>query len=168
MKYFRIDGELTDEVTDKLVEFFNTYTEDKKIVYLSSPGGSVYHAEVITDILNLNKLKTTLVLGEYLYSSAVCVAFDFQGNKRFLPQGTLSMLHFTNVDVSARDLHDENSLASVQVKEVAMLNAKLLEKYFKFLTHTELELVQKGKEVWLESERTKKLILNELPEMSSM
>jgi len=167
MKYFKIDGQLTEEVVDGLVEFFNTHTEDKTI-YISSNGGNVFYAEVIGDLLALNKDTVTLVLGEHLHSSAVCLAFDFTGKKRFLPQGTISMLHFTNVDISARDLHDEHSLACLQVKEVAMLNAKLLEKYFKYLTHEELELVQKGKEVWLGSERTKQLILNELPSMPSM
>lgn len=167
MKYFKIDGQFTEELVDALIEFFNEHTEAKTI-YISSHGGNVFYAELIGDLLAQNKDTVTLVLGEHLHSSAVCLAFDFPGKKRFLPQGTISMLHFTNVDISARDLHDENSLASLQVKEIGLLNAQLLEKYFKFLTHEELELVQKGKEVWLGSERTKQLISNELPEVSSM
>ena len=67
-----INGNVDNEMLDKFIEFFNNNNKLEKIIYFSSRGGNVDSASAIINLINQNKITTTLIA----YSKICSCGFD--------------------------------------------------------------------------------------------
>lgn len=79
---------IIEEITSDLIRSVNEYyllDKPEYMFYINSPGGSVFDAEVLLDIFNFYKNKTTLIANGQVSSVAFNLFFRAQCNRIIYP-----------------------------------------------------------------------------------
>jgi len=153
-----IKGGIENEDIDKLIEKLSVIPTSDMIttVYFSCEGGPDIYAEVVIDILNNNKNLVELVAYGVLASNGLEIFRNFKGKKKLLPT-VLGMIHNGDFPMSIRNSMNKFSEEVLLKEYIEIKNKKVISYYSKFLTKEELEVIEKGGDVWLNYERLKEI-----------
>lgn len=164
------DGEICEDNCVKLFKnlddliLLKTQNPDidlKVILYYSSEGGQCYWADYQSDYLNrcLQYYPIEIMTGANIMSAAVDVLMKFKG-KITVPPLTLGMIHKASTSFQIKDATNKFSYGTIISKQVSKENNKFLRKISKHLSIKEIEIYKNGYEVFLNSVRLKKILLD--------
>jgi len=142
-----LQGEVNQEMFDKLVEFYNK-NPDNATIYFTSHGGSTDIQECIIDLINKYSTITTLIGYKDLLSSGFDVFFSTKCKHELLP-GTLGMYHLpilNNVSLCTNGKHDSPYNEAVFEKTKTYLKDQTLE------LCKRLKMTKKEKQIILDNE----------------
>jgi len=138
-------------------------TPDAKIViYFSSSGGSLTHADLLLSYLNSLQNNIILLAFHQISSAAFKVFFEFQGQKDIM-DNTFSVIHKGSKNIIARDLDNTDSFDFFMTNRMMPVMNKQVIKLYKSigLSKTELKKVENGKDLMLHTERLRKILRNQ-------
>jgi ATP-dependent protease ClpP protease subunit len=138
-------------------------TPDAKIViYFSSMGGSLAHADILLNYLNSLRNNIIIFAFNQISSAAFKVFFEFQGQKDIM-DNTYSVIHKGSKDIHARDLDNTDSFDFFMAnKMIPLMNKKVIEFYKNIgLSKKELNMINNGKDLMLHTEHLRKILRNQ-------
>lgn len=130
-----------------LIEALDNIPEKDAIqLYFSSEGGLTDVAAILMDYLQSLEDRLILVGNFILFSGGFEVFYQYKGEKRLLPN-TLGLIHQATGNYSSRELQDQQSIISIQKKQLDLKNKQLLYDYQNFLTPLEIKRYKAGQDV---------------------
>jgi len=137
-------------------------TPDAKIIiYFSSSGGSLTHADLLLSYLNSLQDNVILFAFHQISSAAFKVFFEFKGQKDIM-DNTYSVIHKGSKNILARDLDNTDSFDFFMTnKMMPAMNKQVIKLYKSIgLSKRELIKIENGKDLMLHTERLRKILRN--------
>lgn len=126
-------------------------------IYFSSSGGDVAAGNILIDFLNAHP-DNILVANEEISSTAFLIFCKAQCRRKIIP-GTFAVVHITECEINTRELADDNSYANFLLNEIKRQNNNEIDFFRKLgLTKNELNRLKRGKDVYLDYTRLKKML----------
>jgi hypothetical protein len=140
----------------------NQSPDAKIVIYFSSSGGSLTHADLLLSYLNSLHNNIILLAFHQISSAAFKVFFEFKGLKDIM-DNTFSVIHKGSKNLIARDLDNTDSFDFFMTnKMMPVMNTQVTKLYKRIgLSKTELQKVNKGKDLMLHTERLRKILRNQ-------
>lgn len=140
----------------------NQAPDAKIVIYFSSSGGSLAHADLLLSYLNSLHNNIILLAFHQISSAAFKVFFEFQGQKDIM-DNTYSIIHKGSKNILARDLDNADSFDFFMTnKMMPVMNRQVNRLYKKVgLSKTELKKIDNGKDLMLHTDRLRKILRNQ-------
>ena len=169
MKTIIFEGELNNEnvqeLVDELQQPYIEEPEDDIVLYFSSKGGYDHSAEIIIDCINSlpEERKVKIVFYFAVYSAAFNMFIRCKC-KKVVKWGAIGLVHLVTRDVGVREaINDNESFDKFLLDNTNDVN----EEYLKWIegldcfTPKELKELSKGRDVFLNSKKLKKILKNQ-------
>lgn len=149
-KVFRL-GEFNEENLDEFISFVNKYPDDKWNIIVNCSGGSNWIYDQFLYLLNLNKDKTTLIIGE-ISSNGFCLFLNFKG-EIILTSSANGMYHlsctYPSILVNGKNkVSAKSNYEIVSNREMKHIYNSQIMECKKFMTEKELTELKKGHDMY--------------------
>ena len=128
------------------------------IIYLTTNGGSMNLSQNMIDVINRFPNSIKVIVTGYCYSAGLYIITNINCPVE-IASATSGMCHFPYTEVNTKSLKDEDSWDYFQMKTEKEFIEEYLKNIKHILTDREVEKIMDGKEVWLNTERMKSLIV---------
>lgn len=154
MKYFNIEAGLSPELLEKFMDFYNHNQSDDITVVMNSGGGKEFVADIITDIINKDKKRFT-IMAVVCYSSAFKLFYHVKC-KRVFVNGCMGMMHKSYLSDVIVDSGGKYSYSKDRCAVKTMIDTAH-EFSSQFMTPKELKKYNKGDDVFFTFKRMKEI-----------
>ena len=155
----KLEGIINDAMFDRLIEFYNLYSERDNIIYLKSGGGETRVANAMLDLINTHRKSTILKGYSHLYSSAFELFFSVSC-RRELINGCMGMYHLYGVEIRYNSLGNpdyiEGDTALLDIK-ASHTSTLAFGETMKF-TKKEYAKLKKGGDVYFQADRMREFL----------
>jgi len=159
MKYFYMYESTDDVDANKFIEFINTNPDGELTVYINNYGGMNTGGWIMSDLINANKDRITLVAVGIIASNAFRVFFRAKC-KRVIAPFTQGMMHFSSKKVTLCEnggplyFEDQEAIRNMKAE------APITERWCKEIGMNEKEIrkMKRVEDVWFSTERLQELL----------
>lgn len=154
MKYFQLEGIINEELLTRFLDCCNNNPDEEITVYINSNGGKTLLCTIITDIINHNSDRFTLVsCGSY--SAAFDLFYHAKCKKKIVNQ-SMGMQHKEFLrDIS---INSDGKYVYTSDKYENKNNKTLDDSYIKeFMTKKEQKKYKKGDDIYFTFKRMKEI-----------
>ncbi len=148
-KYFKIDGKLTEEVEDNLLETLNNLEENNNLIlWICSSGGNI---DVADNIIDLIQNDDRIIKVKFYWQVSSC-AFRIMDStpkyKRVILNDVWSTLHLYSRDSDYRNMLKKDSKTEFLYNNMLKQNEILLQHFRDIgVSEEHLDLIRKGEDV---------------------
>lgn len=154
---------LNDTITPKRIKQLISKIELSKCkcinLHIASDGGMVDMANIFINFTWTTDKKINLIGSDRLISARIDIFLEAKGKKSLYPY-TTALLHMNSADPESRDLLNNKSFASIQMKQVNAMNEDKIIRYSNVfsLTDEEILFLKNGGDLGIDYERLKKAL----------
>jgi ATP-dependent protease ClpP protease subunit len=154
-----IKADIIEAVLDGIQRVVMQVPDAKILIYFSSQGGSLAHADLLLNYFNALSDNIILRAFHQISSAAFKVFFEFEGQKDIM-DNTFAIIHKGSKSLIARDLDNKESFDFFMTnKVIPNMNCQTMNLFNKVgLTKKELDMVKHGKDIFLDTKRLRKMI----------
>lgn len=154
-----INAESIGAVMDNCQKYIKIDENSKILIYFSSGGGSIAHADLFVD--HLNQIKDNVILHAFgrISSSAFYIFFKFQGEK-YIKEHTYATVHRGSKEINSIEMFDKESFDYFMLHKIIPKMDKAMINLFNDLgfTREELERIHDGRDLYLDTKKLKILL----------
>lgn len=162
MKYYHIEGEMSDEQAQKFIAFVNE-NDDNIVVYLDSSGGTCASALMIQDIISREPERFEVVASFQILSSAFELFFSVDCKKKIMPD-TFGAYHLIGQTsrINAAGVASE-PLSEFTMRQIRKTGVRQAVEFGQRIgmNPKEVDAIRRGKDVFFTNERLNQLLANE-------
>ena len=144
---------ITETSLNEFLEFASK--QGPKTLFIDSDGGYIDYKDAIVYAINTSTIQVVVV------GSAHSAAFDLLLEVELTPiilNSAYSVVHISSHALESRGLRTPQDIAHFHKKTSAKHQQDQLDLYSKFMTPSEIKILEKGGNVYLDSQRLKQIV----------